>query len=94
MTGQLKIRKVRTGSGATAVQIIRYTNGKRVVEQHVGSAHTPDELSALYGKAEQIREQLTAQLSLFPVAGSASRLMHMDHMHLTSVTHRFAYDFS
>ena len=75
------------------MQIIRYTNGKRVVEQHVGSAHTPDELSALYGKAEQIREQLTAQLSLFPVAGSASRLMHMDHMHLTSVTHRFAYDF-
>lgn len=93
MSGNLKIRKVRTGSGATAVQIVRYTNGKRVVEQHVGSAHTQDELSALYSKAKQICEQLTAQLPLFPLAESTSRLMHIDYMHLTSVTHRFAYDF-
>lgn len=93
MAGELKIRKIRTRSGATAVQIIRYTNGKRVIEQHVGSAHTPDELSILYKKAEQICEQLTPQLPLFPSAESASRLMHMDHLNLTSVTHRFAYDF-
>lgn len=93
MKGALKVRKVRTGSGATAVQIIRYANGKRVVEQHVGSAHTPDELSALCSKAKKICDQLTAQLSLFPSEAEIPRLMHIDHLHLTAVTHQFAYDF-
>lgn len=89
MKGALKIRKVQTASGATAVQIIRYANGKRHVEQHVGSARTKDEITVLLDKAERLCEELSRQPSLF--TQSSSRLMHMDHLSLNAVTHQFAY---
>ena len=93
MKGALKIRKIRTGSGATAVQLIRYSEGKRIVERHVGSAHTEDELTALCKKAEQLSAEINAQWSLFPSEDSTSQLLHKDHLHLTKVTHQFSYDF-
>jgi len=64
---ELIIRKVRTASGAIAVQLIRYEHSKRIVVRHIGSSHTDEELSALYQNAEIMREQLSKQLSLFPV---------------------------
>lgn len=46
------IRKVRTASGATAVQIAEYTVGRRQrIIKHVGSAHTPAELGMLLERA-------------------------------------------
>ena len=33
------VRRVRTGSGATAVQIVESVNGQRCIVGHVGSAH-------------------------------------------------------
>ena len=92
MQGDLKIRKIRTASGATAVQLIRYADGKRVVVQHIGSAHTHDELTALYNKAEHVRESLCMQPSLFPSNQEQTRLMHKDHLQLNVVTHQFAYE--
>jgi len=92
MTGDLKIRKVQTASGATAVQIIRYANNKRVVVQHVGSAHTEDELTALCSKAERLRESLCIQPSLFSEVSQSSRLLHMDHLQLNAVTHTFTHE--
>lgn len=92
MRGDLTIRTVRTASGATAVQIIQYANNKRIVVKHIGSAHTDDELAALRGEAERVREQLSPQLSLFSSVESPARLMHMDHLNLQAVTHRFAYE--
>ncbi|UTM38027.1 hypothetical protein MX572_04300 [Rhodococcus pyridinivorans] len=41
------IRKVRTASGATAVQIAVKQGGRRTIVEHVGSAHTDSELAAL-----------------------------------------------
>jgi hypothetical protein len=41
------IRKVRTASGATAVQIAFKQGGRRTIVEHVGSAHTESELAAL-----------------------------------------------
>ena len=58
MYGDLSIRTIRTGSGATALQIVRYVKRKRVVIRHIGSANTDDELAVLWQKAETIREQL------------------------------------
>ena len=43
----LFVRKVRTASGATAVQIASKTRGVRTIVEHVGSAHTEPELAAL-----------------------------------------------
>ena len=45
------IRKVPTGSGATAVQIAEYTAGKQRIITHVGSAHTEAELGVLLERA-------------------------------------------
>lgn len=58
------IRKVKTKSGATAVQIVVKVHGQRVHIDHIGSAHTAAELAVLLAVA---RERLTVgQLSLFP----------------------------
>jgi len=46
------IRKVRTASGATAVQIAEYAAGRRQrIVRHVGSARTPAELGVLLERA-------------------------------------------
>jgi hypothetical protein len=41
------IRKVKTASGATAVQIAHKVKGGRVKIVHIGSAHTEEELQIL-----------------------------------------------
>jgi len=57
------IRKIKTKSGATAVQIIRKRGRQVVALKHIGSAHTPEELTLLL---ETARKQLRGgQLSLF-----------------------------
>ena len=40
-------RKVRTASGATAVQIVAKDRGVRLIVEHLGSAHDAAELAAL-----------------------------------------------
>ncbi|MQA26216.1 MAG: IS1634 family transposase [Micromonosporaceae bacterium] len=45
------IRRVRTASGATAVQIAEYVQGRRKIVAHVGSAHTDAELGILLEQA-------------------------------------------
>ena len=63
------IRKVKTGSGATAVQIARKVEGRVVKIIHIGSAHNDEELQILLGLA---RKRLQAnQLELFPEAQSS-----------------------
>lgn len=91
MRGGFKIREVRTASGSTAVQIIRYDSGKRVIVKHVGSAKTDDELIVLRQEAERLREQLSPQLPLFSFHTSQTKLLHEEHLQLQSVTHQFAY---
>ncbi len=48
------IRRVRTGSGATAVQIAEYAGGRQRIVTHVGSAHTPAELGVLLERARAL----------------------------------------
>jgi transposase len=92
MHGDLTIRKVRTGSGATAVQVVRYVKRKCIVIRHIGSANTDDELVVLWREAEIIREQLSAQPSLFTEI-QQNQILHAEHLTLQSVTHLFALNF-
>ena len=50
------IRRVRTTSGATAVQIAEYVEGRQRIVEHVGSAHTQVELGILMAKARELLE--------------------------------------
>jgi hypothetical protein len=43
----LRIRTVKTASGASAVQVIYYLNRKRVIYKHIGSARTAAEVETL-----------------------------------------------
>jgi hypothetical protein len=66
------IRKVKTASGATAVQIAHKSYGRIVSIEHLGSAHTDKELSILLSLA---KERLQAgQQSLFLAPVSAFRV--------------------
>ncbi|MGH8938152.1 MAG: IS1634 family transposase, partial [Actinomycetes bacterium] len=48
------IRRVRTASGATAVQIAEYADGRERVVEHVGSSHTVAELGVLLERAREL----------------------------------------
>lgn len=57
------IRKVKTKSGATAVQIVRKEGRQVVAIKHIGSAHTQTQLTFLMEIAR--RQRIGDQLSLF-----------------------------
>ena len=84
----LRLRKVPTASGATAVQIVTKRHGKLTVIEHLGSAHTPAQLTALEEAGREKINESTGHLSLDldtgnkvsagsrrRVKGSASRLL-------------------
>ncbi len=48
------VRKVRTASGAVAVQVVRKHHGQRTVLAHVGSAHTDAQLGILLERARRM----------------------------------------
>ena len=79
------LRKVKTGSGATAVQIVDKTGGKYRIVEHLGSAHTDAELTVLMraGRDKLNPGQATLDLGIDAgpdpakaiVQSSASRLL-------------------
>jgi transposase len=66
------IRKVKTASGAIAVQIAYKQKGKIVKIIHIGSAHTEEELKILLALAQKHLQ--ADQLELFPEAKSSLRM--------------------
>ena len=69
------LRRVRTASGATAVQIVRYVDGRQRIVKHVGSAHSEAELGVLLAKARELSGYL----------GLRARVAHR-FAHLASIT--------
>jgi len=59
------IRKVKTGSKAIAVQVVKYENRKRVVVKHIGSAHNEDEIIILFDNAANWIAERTKQIPMF-----------------------------
>lgn len=67
------VRTVRTSSGATAVQIVHSSRkGSRTIE-HLGSAHTPEEVAALEAVAAHRLVEGRAELDLGPGGGRGCR---------------------
>ncbi|WP_230582423.1 hypothetical protein [Salinispora tropica] len=65
------IRRVRTASGATAVQIAESAGGRRRIVAHLGSAHTEAELGLLISQARELLAdpgQGELELGIEPVA--------------------------
>jgi hypothetical protein len=71
------IRRVRTSSGATAVQIAESVDGRRRIIAHVGSAHTEAELGLLVERARALLQdpgQGEFALGIEPVVAKTSLL--------------------
>lgn len=87
----MKIRVVKTASKAKAVQVVRYQNNKRVILQHIGSAHTETALNDLLLLAEEWIKDYSEQLSMFPDE-SPNRLLHLNHCTFMGVRYHFFYN--
>jgi hypothetical protein len=67
------VRKVKTASGATAVQIVEKRNGRRRILEHIGSAHDETGLAALMSAAQQrVNGVQDDMLPLAALRGAAS----------------------
>ena len=65
MRGDLTIRKTKTASGATAIQVVQHEGKKRIVVKHIGSARDQTQLTVLIVQAKQYAEAHRVQPNLF-----------------------------
>lgn len=87
----MKIRVVKTASNAKAVQVVRYQNNKRIILQHIGSAHTEEALNDLMILASEWIKDYSRQLSIFPDE-SPNMLLHLNHSMFIGVKYHFFYE--
>ncbi len=87
----MKIRVVKTASGAQAVQVIRYQNNKRIIIRHIGSSHTQEALKDLILFAEEWIKDYSAQLSVFPDE-PPSKLLPLKYCTFLGVYYNFFKD--
>ncbi len=87
----MKIRVVKTASNANAVQVVRYQNNKRVILQHIGSAHNDEVLNELILIAEEWIKDFSSQLSIFP-SEHPNSLLHLNHCTFVGVKYHFFYE--
>lgn len=87
------IRTTKTGSGATALQVVRYENRKMIVVAHIGSAHTLAESRAAKLTAKQWIDRISRQQLLFPdKKKSASTLISLQKCQYLGFYYNFSYE--
>jgi hypothetical protein len=86
----MKIRVVKTASKASAVQVVRYQNNRRIVLHHVGSAHSESELADLMVAAQEWIKDYSRQLSMFPDE-NPNKLLHLNHCSFIGVQYHYFY---
>lgn len=87
----MKIRVVKTASKALAVQVVQYRNNKRIILQHLGSAHSDQELNDLMLLAEEWVKNYSGQLSVFPDE-DPNKLLHINHCTFLGIRYNFFYE--
>jgi transposase len=87
----MKIRVVKTASKALAVQVVHYRNNKRLILQHLGSAHSDQELNDLMLLAEEWIKNYSGQLSVFPDE-DPNKLLHINHCTFLGIRYNFFYE--
>jgi transposase len=90
MRGDLKLRKVRTKSGSTSVQVVRYGHGRREIVKHIGSADNDADLAVLMSEAQQYVEKHCAQPDLFAAIEPTDPVVSISKLKLLKVTQTFA----
>lgn len=86
-----KIRKVKTKSGATALQVVQYHGHRAKIAKHIGSCKEEFEYELLLKKAQEWIEDQTCQANLFPEP--KQKVLIVERGECIAVTHHFAYQF-
>jgi hypothetical protein len=68
------VRRVRTTSGAVAVQVVAKDRGEVVGVEHIGSAHTDAELASLLSTAQELLHPGQESLDLGPLPQAEVRI--------------------
>lgn len=84
----LKIRVVKTGSSAQAVQAVSYQNNKRIIVKHFGSSHSREHLDELVTIAKEWVKDHTSQLSIFP-DDNPNSVLYINHCSFLGVYYTF-----
>lgn len=87
----LSIRKVKTKSGALAIQVVVYQGHKAKIVKHIGSSKDAEEVTLLYQKAKEYIEGYSGQSSLFPEL--EKKILFVERGECIGVTHQFARKF-
>lgn len=85
----LRIRKTKTASGSTSVQIVYYRDRKVIVEKHIGSGKTEEAIGTLILKAQHWIESRSMQQELFALKEPLE--LSPQNLRLIGVTHQFTY---
>lgn len=70
----MRIRKTKTASGATAVQVVDSHHGQTLVRKHIGSAATPEDIARLWEVAREWMLIASRQRSFFQQESSFNPL--------------------
>jgi transposase len=87
----LRIRVVKTASGASAVQVVYYRNRKRVVFKHVGSASNSQDLESLKLVAQDVINNYNPEIPLFEEV-KLNNLLYLDKTEFLGVYSTFLYE--
>jgi len=89
-----RIRTVKTSSGATAVQVVEYSNNQRTILFHAGSAVNDEELSSLKKVALGWIEKNNPQRFLFPLTSkqNESSLILLEKCECLGFRYQLLYD--
>jgi hypothetical protein len=85
------VRKVKTKSGSTAVQVVQYIGHGCKIAKHIGSSKNLLELDLLKQTAKDWIYAKTSQSSLFPE--QKQKVLIVDRGECIAVTHSFSYLF-
>lgn len=89
----LYTRTTKTASGATAVQVVRYENRKKIVVTHIGSAHYQKELLSLKRTAARLIKKISRQRSLLPDKDQRpANLLPLDKCRYVGIRYSFLYE--
>lgn len=87
----LRIRTIKTGSGARAVQVIYYLNRKRIIYKHIGSAKTDSELETMLVVAQDFIDNYAPTLA-FEKETKFDNLLYLDKADFLGVYYTYLYE--
>jgi hypothetical protein len=87
----LRIRVIKTASGADAVQVVYYRNRKRIIFKHIGSAKSSQELESLKIVAQDLIKNFNPEIPLFEET-KLDNLLYLDKTEFLGVYFTFLYE--